>query len=100
MDLALRADGGRVWIPVRAQPRGGRSEVCGVVPETGALKVRLAAPPVDGAANEELLRFLGREVLRVAPSTLRLARGATGRDKLVEVSGLSLEEVRSRLLGA
>lgn len=96
MAVALTRSGDRVCVPVRAQPRGGRSAVVGVE-ESGALRVRVGAPPVDGEANAELLRFLARKVLGVAPSALELVRGATGRDKLVAVSGLSEEEVRARL---
>jgi uncharacterized protein YggU (UPF0235/DUF167 family) len=58
--------------------------------------VRLTAPPVDGAANKALLRFLAR-ALGVAPSDLRVARGAKGRDKQVSVAGLETAVLRSRL---
>ena len=98
MELALRTDGDVVIVPVRVQPRAHRDEVVGVDPN-GALKVRLCAPPVDGAANQALLRFLGREVLGVAPSDLSLLRGATGRDKVVAVRGLDLATVRRKLGG-
>lgn len=97
MDLALRTDGDLVLVPVRVQPRAHRTEVVGVS-ETGALKVRLQAPPVDGAANDALLRFLGREVLGVAPSQLVLVRGASGRDKVLGVRGLDEATVRRHLV--
>jgi uncharacterized protein YggU (UPF0235/DUF167 family) len=65
----------------------------------GALLVRVAAPPLDGAANEALLRLLGRE-LGVAPSAIQILRGAAGREKVLSVRGLTLEAVRARLRSA
>jgi len=62
-----------------------------------AVKVRLAAPPVDGAANEELIRFVA-ERLGVPRSTVRIAAGAASRRKVVEVDGASAETVRTALL--
>jgi hypothetical protein len=62
----------------------------------GALLVRVAAPPLEGAANEALLRLLGRE-LGVAPSAIRILRGAAGREKVLSVRGLTAEAVRARL---
>lgn len=97
MDRVLRDRGDEVWLAVRAKPRGGRSALGDVVPEKGQLEVRIAAPPVDGAANDELLRFLAREVLRVPVAALSLRSGATGKDKVVAVRGLPLAEVRARL---
>ena len=60
--------------------------------------VRLAAPPVEGEANEALARFLGR-ALDVAPSSVTILRGASGRDKLLRIAGLSAAVVRRRLEG-
>ena len=59
----------------------------------GRLRIRLKAPPVDGAANAELLRFLGRKVLGVAPSSLAIVSGASSRDKVVAVGELSQAEL-------
>ena len=97
MERALRDRGDEVWLSVRAKPRGGRSALGEVVAARGALEVRIGAPPVDGAANEELLRFLAREVLKVPLSAVSLQSGATGRDKVVSIRGLSCAEVRERL---
>jgi uncharacterized protein (TIGR00251 family) len=81
-------------IRVRAQPRASRSEVAGEHGE--ALRVRIAAPPVDGAANEELIRFLA-ERLGIARRRVTLVGGATGREKLVAIEGVEAEEARRRL---
>lgn len=61
--------------------------------------IRLNAPPVDGRANEALLRFLGR-VLGVPPSAITLMRGASGRDKVVRIAGTDAATVRARLADA
>ncbi len=93
--LRLRAlPGPATEIPVRAQPGASRDEIVGVV--DGVLRVRVSAPPVDGAANERLLRFLAKEVLHIPISTLSLSRGERGRDKGVRVE-MELEAVRQAL---
>jgi len=79
---------------VRVQPRASRPGVAGA--RAGALLVRVSAPPLEGAANEALLRLLGRE-LGVAPSAIRILRGAAGREKVLSVRGLTPEAVRARL---
>jgi uncharacterized protein (TIGR00251 family) len=92
----LHAQGENVVVALRIQPRASRTEVG--EPLGAELKVRVAAPPVDDAANEELLRFLARQ-LDCPRSRLRLLRGRTSRHKQIAVAGLSLDAVRSRLLG-
>ena len=62
----------------------------------GALLVRLIAPPVEGAANEALTRFLGR-TLGVAPSAVRVIHGLSSRNKTVSVAGLDAARARTRL---
>lgn len=85
---------GAVRFEVHAKPRAHASRIVGVRDE--ALVVQLAAPPVDGAANAELLEFLAR-TLSVPKRDVALARGEAGRVKLVEVRGLTAEEVLARL---
>lgn len=79
--------------PVRLTPRGGADRIDGVV--DGVLRARVSAPPVDGAANESLLRLLAGE-LGVPRRRVRLAAGAGSRTKLVVVDGLPPERVRER----
>jgi uncharacterized protein len=69
---------------VRVQPRASRSEFAGI--QQGALKVRLQAPPVDGAANEALVEFLAQS-LGVPRRMIRIVAGASSRTKTVEVMG-------------
>ena len=92
--LDLRESVGGVTLRVRVQPRASKDALGGE--REGALVVRLTAPPVDGAANEGLVRFLGK-TLGVAPSALRVLTGATARSKVVAVSGLDIATVRARL---
>lgn len=80
---------------LHVQPRASRTEVVG--PHGDAVKVRLAAPPVDGAANAALVRFLA-ERLGVPRDAVRLVGGAGGRRKLVEIDGLDAAEAQRRLL--
>ena len=76
------------------QPRARRSEVVG--PHGGALRIRIAAPPVEGAANEALVAFLAGR-LGVPRSAVTLRRGTTGRRKVVEIEGVALDEVGKAL---
>lgn len=73
---------------VRVQPRASRSQIAGEL--DGALKVRLAAPPVDGEANDELIRLLAR-LFDLPRSQVALLAGQTSKNKLVSVSGISRE---------
>jgi uncharacterized protein (TIGR00251 family) len=90
----LRATPDGVSILVTASPRASRTEVAGVA--EGRLRVRVAAPPVEGEANDELVRFLAKS-LRVPRSAVLVTRGAAGRRKTVLVSGIAAAAAR-RLL--
>lgn len=85
---------GAVRFAVRAQPRASRSEVVGE--HGGALRVRLAAPPVEGEANTELVRCLAKW-LDLPRSSIRLVAGATGRNKIVEVEGIDAATIHRAL---
>jgi uncharacterized protein (TIGR00251 family) len=89
------AHAGGTRLAVHVQPRAARTGLAGL--HGDALKVRLAAPPVDGAANEALLRFLA-EALDVPRADVTLAAGATGRRKSVLVANLPPAVVARRLL--
>ncbi|CAF89748.1 unnamed protein product [Tetraodon nigroviridis] len=86
---------GAVTITVHAKPGSKHSRVTAV--STEAVEVAIAAPPVDGEANVELVRFLA-EVLELKKGHLHLDKGSRSRDKQVRVdSPLSPEEVLRRL---
>jgi uncharacterized protein len=64
--------------------------------QQGSLKARLTAPPIDGAANEALVALLA-DHLHIPKRAIQIVRGATSRLKTVEIDGLTLDELRSRL---
>lgn len=82
-------------LPVRVQPRAKRPGVQSVR-DDGVVLVRVGAPPEDGRANAELCATLAK-ALGLRARQVRLAGGATSRDKLVEIDGLDEEQARSRL---
>lgn len=92
--MAIERTPDGVRLSIRVQPRASRTEVAGLHGDT--LRVRLSAPPVDGAANEALLKFLA-EKLSVRRSAVQLISGATSRSKLVSVAGIDLEQASLRL---
>ena len=83
-------------LAVRVTPRASRNEIFGVLND-GTVKIHLTAPPVEGQANEALLKFLS-EVLGVPVSRLDIVAGKTGRNKLVSVLDLDAETVHKRIV--
>lgn len=83
-----------VLLPVRAVPRAAKNEIQGV--HGDALKVRLQAPPVEGKANQALIRFLS-DTLDIPRSQLSVASGETGRNKAVLITGMTRETLVSLL---
>lgn len=82
---------------VRLTPRGGRDAVEGVDSD-GTLRVRVSAPPVDGAANEALIKFLAKD-LGVAPSAVRIEGGEASRVKRLIVDGRDAVSISARWPG-
>jgi uncharacterized protein len=80
---------------VHVVPRARRTEVVGR--HGDAIKIRVAAPPADGAANAELIRFVA-ERAGVARAAVRIASGATGRRKMLTVAGLTAAGLARALL--
>jgi len=80
---------------VKAQPGARETALGEKIGE--AYKVRLAAPSVDGRANEALIRFLA-QLFKIAPSAVRIVRGLSSRMKVVEIEGIDAEDVE-RVLG-
>lgn len=77
------------------QPRASKTSVVGM--HDGALKIRLAAPPVDGAANAALVEFIA-DRLDIAKSHVRVVSGQASRRKVVEIDGVSAQVVASKLV--
>ncbi|MFC4311403.1 DUF167 domain-containing protein [Steroidobacter flavus] len=86
------ADSARINVYV--QPRASKTAVVGM--HDGCVKIRLAAPPVDGAANAALIEFVADQV-GVAKSRVRIAAGLTSRRKTVEVDGVTAEQLAGAL---
>lgn len=84
----------RAQVRVRLQPRAGREELAGM--RSGALVVRVTAPPVDERANRALCKLIAKHA-GVAPSAVTIVRGSHGRDKLVEVAGLETAALNAAL---
>jgi len=93
-ELQVKSVPGGVTMAVRVTPRARKNEVVGVAGE--ALKVKLAAPPVEGAANATLCAFLA-EKLGVRKGAVSLIAGQTSRQKVVRVEGVTTDEVLARL---
>lgn len=75
-----------VTLSIRIQPRASRNEFVALA--SGGLKIRLTAPPVDGAANEALVKFLA-EILSIPKSHVEIVSGHTSREKIVRIHGIS-----------
>lgn len=82
-----------ILVPVRVTPRANRDGIDGVV--DGILRIRVMASPVDGGANAAVERLIA-EVLGLPRSSVRVARGATARRKMLAVEGLAREALVDR----
>ena len=81
-----------VRVTIRVQPRASADGIAGV--HGDALKVRLTAPPVDGAANEALREFLG-STFGIPVRAITIVAGTTSRTKVVELLGITEQRVRA-----
>lgn len=81
-------------VTVKVHPRAKRTGITGRLGD--AYKLGLAAPPVDGKANEECARFFA-EIAHVPRSRVRIVTGQTGRTKVVEIEGVSQAELEKTL---
>ena len=83
-----RRDGETITLTLHVQPGAKRSEIAGL--HGNALKIRLAAPPVEGRANEALQKFIA-ELFAVTMRQVELKQGAQSRHKVVAVSGSKID---------
>lgn len=96
--IPLRQTESGVSFALRVQPRASRTAITGVLGagEGAALKVALAAPPVEGRANEALVSFLA-ELFAVPRSAVAVIGGLQSRNKTIRISGVSSSYVQDRL---
>ena len=92
--LDLNEKDNAVTIRIRVQPRASRTEIVGE--HAGAIKLRVAAPPVDGKANEECRRFLAK-LLKVGATSIEIISGDLSREKVIRVSNISAQRVLEAL---
>ncbi|PYS99336.1 MAG: YggU family protein [Acidobacteria bacterium] len=94
--LEIKEDKDGFTITVRVIPRSSRAEIVGEI--EGAVKVRVSSPPVDGAANAEIVRLISKK-LGVAKSAVAIVSGETSRTKRLRVSGVNAQKLRDVLGG-
>lgn len=92
MNIQEHPDG--VAIKVRVQPRAARNEISGLFGD--ALRLRLTAPPVDGAANASCIEFFAG-LFKIPKSQIEIISGLTGRNKIIKLYGVKRDEVTAKL---
>ncbi len=80
---------------VRIVPRASRSEIAGE--HDGALRIRVAAPPVGGAANRELVRTLAK-ILKLPQNAVEIVSGANSKNKIVRIRGTDATTLKQLIL--
>ncbi|HEY4903040.1 MAG TPA: DUF167 domain-containing protein [Candidatus Sulfotelmatobacter sp.] len=85
---------GGVTFAVRVHPRAKKNGITGQIGD--ALKLSLTAPPIDGRANDACIEFFAK-LLKLPRSSVTIASGQTGRNKVIRITGVSAEELRKRL---
>jgi uncharacterized protein (TIGR00251 family) len=85
-------------LALRVMPRAPKNEIVGVLSD-GTVKVHLTAPPLEGKANEALLKFLSK-ILNVPISTITIVAGSSSRDKLITVNNMDAAMLQKRILKA
>lgn len=86
MSIQISEQEEAVIVNVRVIPRASKSEIVGIY--DGALKIRISAPPVDGAANAEIVRFLSK-TFGVSKSDVFILSGETSKNKRIKIENLS-----------
>ncbi len=92
--IEIRETASGVSFAVRLQPRAKKTAIIGEM--DGALKLGVTDPPIEGRANDALVRFIA-DLLKVARSSVTIAAGESNRNKVIRVEGVTAEQVRFRL---
>ncbi len=85
---------GSIRIKIYAQPGASKTAIVGE--HGGAIKIRISSPPVDGAANDEILRLLSK-ILDIGRAQFSLVGGATSRNKTFDIVGSDLDSILNKL---
>jgi uncharacterized protein len=93
-DLDVQEEDAAIRIRVRLKPRAAKNRILGI--KNGNLEVSVTAPPIEGAANDELVRTLA-SALGLPRSAVSLVSGRTSRNKVVRLAGMSQVELEARL---
>ena len=83
-----------ITFSIKVMPRSSRCEIVGV--QEDALKLKITAPPVDGSANEECIRYLSK-LLHIGKSSIRIIGGEHSRKKIIRISGLTRKDFEARI---
>ena len=95
--IPVHESGGSVTFAVKVHPRARRNAITGTVGD--AIKLAVTAPPVEGKANQAVIEFFA-EFFAIPRSSVSIASGETSRNKVVRVSGVSVQRVRELLAAA
>jgi hypothetical protein len=90
----IRETGTGLMVPLHVQPRARQTQIAGI--HNGALKVKISAPPVDDAANRAIVEYFSK-TLCLPKSHVRIVAGQKSRDKLLHISGISLQTFQALL---
>ncbi|PYS21471.1 MAG: YggU family protein [Acidobacteria bacterium] len=90
--IQFKEDARGVTFAVRIVPRASRSEIAGE--HEGAFRIRVAAPPVEGAANRELIRLLAKK-FKFPQGSVEIVSGETSKNKVVRINGATLAQLTS-----
>jgi uncharacterized protein len=92
--VTVKGNSSGVTFTIKVQPRARKNAITGVVGD--ALKLALTAPPIEGRANEAVIRFFA-DLFEIPRASVTIASGATSRTKVLRIAGVSKEAVQDRL---
>jgi uncharacterized protein (TIGR00251 family) len=95
--IAIQETAKGLTFAVKVHPRARKNAITGTVGD--ALKLALTAPPVDGKANQAVVEFFA-DLFQIPRTSVTIASGATGRNKVVRITGATAEQVSHRLAAA
>jgi uncharacterized protein (TIGR00251 family) len=94
-DIKIRKKADGIIIQVKVVPRSSKTMIDGIY--DGALKIRLTSPPVDNAANRDLIAFLSRK-LKVPKSAVQIIGGEKSREKRLALTGVEESDILNLIL--